>query len=96
MPRDLTHVVFADEIREKLSPAARKDTGENPAAYHMGAIAHDAFLYGSQPKLATKIHGGLGDDTRAVMIEMMDDVRAEKNPDRQAMKRAFVRSEERR
>ncbi len=90
MPRDLTHVVFADEIREKLSPAARKDTGENPAAYHMGAIAHDAFLYGSQPKLATKIHGGLGDDTRAVIIEMMDDARAEKNPDRQAMKRAFV------
>ena len=64
MPRDLTHVIFADDIRAHLSPEARRDTGENAAAYHMGAIAHDAFLYGSAPKLATKIHGGLA-TTRA-------------------------------
>lgn len=90
MPRDLTHVIFADEIRKNLSAAAQKDTEKNAAAFHMGAIAHDAFLYGSQPKLATKLHGGLGDDTRAVMIEMMDNVRAEKDPEKQAMKKSFV------
>lgn len=90
MPRDLTHVIFADDIRAHLSPEARRDTGENASAYHMGAIAHDAFLYGSAPKLATKIHGGLGDDTRAVMIEMMDDARAEKDPERRAIKKSFV------
>lgn len=90
MPRDLTHVIIADEIRTDLSKDAARVTKENQAAFHMGVISYDSFLYGSSPKTSTTLHGGLGHDTRDVMIKMMDDIRAEKSPEKKDLKKAFL------
>lgn len=90
MPRDLTHVILADDMRPLMSASARRCADENRTAFHMGAVSHDSFLYGSDPKLSTRIHGGLGDDTRAVILSMMDDIRQEKDPAVRAKEQAFV------
>ena len=78
MPRDLTHVILADDIRGCLPAETRQCAETCESAFHMGAISHDSFLYGSNPKLSTKMHGGFGDDTRSVVLEMLDDIRKEK------------------
>ena len=90
MPRDLTHVILADDTRSLLSKQARMCTYKNRAAFHMGAISHDSFLYGLHSENSTKMHGGFGDDTRAVVLEMLDDVRQEKNPALREKKKAFA------
>lgn len=90
MPRDLTHVILADDIRGCLPAEIRRCAETCESAFHMGAISHDSFLYGSDSKLSTKMHGGFGDDTRGVVLEMLDDIRKEKDPARQAAEKAFV------
>lgn len=90
MPRDLTHVILADDIRACLPAKTRQCADACESAFHMGAISHDSFLYGSDPKLSTKMHGGFGDDTRGVVLAMLDDIRKEKDPARQAAEKAFV------
>lgn len=90
MPRDLSHVILADDVREKLPADIAKCIDANKTAYHMGAVSPDSFLFGSNPKLSTRMHGGLGDDTRGLVLEMLDDVRNEKNKKLQERKKAFV------
>lgn len=90
MPRDLTHVILADDIRAGLPAGTRRCAEEFESAFHQGAISHDSFLYGSDSGLSTKMHGGFGDDTRAVVLEMLDDVRKEKDPVRRDIQKAFV------
>ena len=90
MPRDLTHVIIADDILKRSKDSWAKGVAEQSTAMHMGAIAHDSFLYGPSPKLSTKMHGGFGDDPRAPALAMLDDVRAEKNPELKAKKKAFA------
>lgn len=90
MPRDLTHVIFADDIVAGLSEQTKADIEKYPNALHMGAICPDSFLYGSNPILSTVMHGGLGDDTRAIVLSMLDGVREEQDPEKKAMKKAFA------
>ncbi len=87
MPRDITHIILADEVAEIIK---NKDIFDNPDAFHMGSVADDSFLYTASPLLSTRLHGGLKDDTRAVVLEMMDNIKKEKNPTRQSEKKAFV------
>lgn len=87
MPRDITHIILADEAADIIKS---KEIFDNPDAFHMGCVADDSFLYTSSPKLSTRLHGGLGDDTRAVVLEMMDQLKEEKNPARAAEKKAFI------
>lgn len=90
MPRDLTHVIIADEILKRSKEPWAKRAAYNATALHMGAISHDSFLYSPTAKLSTKIHGGFGDDTRNVVVTMLDDVRAEQNAEIKAKKQAFA------
>lgn len=90
MPRDLTHVIFADDIVAGLPEQSRIDIEKYPNALHMGAICTDSFLYGSSPTLSTVMHGGFGDDTRAIVLSMLDGVREEQDPEKKAMKKAFA------
>lgn len=90
MPRDLTHVMLADDTRRHMSKRARMCAYKNREAFHMGSISPDSFLYGLHSKHSTAIHGGFGDDTRAVVLEMLDDVRQEKNPELREKKTAFA------
>ena len=87
MPRDITHIILADEAAEVIKS---KEIIDNPHAFHMGCVAEDSFLYSLSPKLSTRLHGGLGDDIRLVVLEMMKQIRKEKNPDKQAEQKAFV------
>ena len=87
MPRDITHVILADEAAKI---AKMKEINDNPDAFHMGCVADDSFLYTSSPKLSTRLHGGLGDDTRAVVLEMMDILKTEDEPEVAAEQKAFV------
>ena len=90
MPRDLTHIMLADDIRNNLPAEMRQCAAAHESVYHMGAISHDCFLFGPESKLSTKMHGGFGDDTRDLVVTMLDDIRKEKDPRRQAGKKAFV------
>ena len=90
MPRDLTHVIIADDILNRSTDSWAREIAGQSVAMHMGAITHDSFLYGPSPKLSTKMHGGFGDDTRAPALAMLNDVRAEKNPELKAKKKAFA------
>jgi hypothetical protein len=87
MPRDITHVILADEAAEIIKS---KEIFDNPEAFHMGCVADDSFMYSLSPELSTRLHGGLGDDTRAVALEMMDELKKEKNSKRAAEKKAFI------
>ena len=87
MPRDLTHVILADEAAETIKS---NEIFGNMEAFHMGCVTDDAFLYTFSPKLSTKLHGGFGHDTREIVINMMDHLREEKNPVRAAEKKAFI------
>lgn len=90
MPRDLTHIILADDIGEKLPVETAKNLSLNKTAYHMGAISHDSFLYGPSPKLSTKMHGGLGDDTRKIVLTLLDGVRRETDPEMRNIQKAFT------
>ncbi len=90
MPRDLTHVMLANDIRDRLPAEVRQSVDACETVFHMGAISHDSFLYGPESELSTKMHGGYGDDTRGVVLEMLDDIRKEKDPEKQAAEKAFV------
>ena len=87
MPRDITHIILADEAAKAYKS---KEILNNLSAFHMGCVAEDAFLYSLSPQLSTRLHGGLGDDTRAVALEMMDELKKEKNPHKRAIEKAFV------
>lgn len=87
MPRDITHVIIADEAAKIIK---NEEIFANFDAFHMGTVADDSFLYTASPLLSTRLHGGLKDDTRAVVLEMMDNLKKEKNPARRAEKTAFV------
>lgn len=90
MPRDLSHIIIADEVSGRIPSPAANDVRTHRDAFRMGAISPDSFLYGSSATLATRLHGGLGDDTRDPVLAMLDDARAEKDPEKAAAKRAFV------
>ncbi len=87
MPRNITHVIIADEAAKEINS---KDIFNNLNAYHMGCVADDSFLYTSSPLLSTRLHGGLGDDTRAIIVEMMDQLKEEEDPEQQSEQRAFI------
>ena len=87
MPRDITHVILADEAASRIKS---QEISSNMNAFHMGCVADDSFLYSLSPQLSTKLHGGFGADTRAVILEMMKLLRAEKNPTKAAEKKAFL------
>lgn len=87
MPRDITHFILADEAAKSIK---NKEIFDNPNAFHMGCVTADAFLYSLSPQLSTRLHGGLGDDTRAVVLEMMDRLKSEKNPQKAAEQKAFI------
>ena len=87
MPRNITHVIIADEAAKEINS---KDIFDNLNAYHMGCVADDAFLYSLSPQLSTRLHGGLGDDTRAVVLEMMDQLKMEKDKEKSAEQKAFI------
>ncbi len=87
MPRDITHVILADEAAKTVKSM---EISRNFDAFHMGCVAEDAFLYSLSPHLSSRLHGGVGDDTRAVVLEMMDQLKKERNPCDVAEKKAFI------
>jgi len=87
MPRDVTHIILADEAAEIIND---KDIGDNPEAFHMGCIADDSFLYTMSPKLSSRLHGMFRDDTRAIVLEMADELKKENEPLKKAEKKAFI------
>lgn len=86
MPRDITHIILADETAGAVKS---QEIFDNIDAFHMGCVADDSFLYTASPLLSTRLHGGIGDDTRAVILEMMDQIN-KKNPAKTAEQKAFV------
>lgn len=90
MPRDLTHILFAEDIASHLPTQMQQQAKLHRTAFYMGVISHDSFLYGSDSKLGTKIHGGLGDDTRKIVLTMLNDIRQQKDPVLRAQSKAFV------
>ena len=87
MPRDITHIILADEAAEKIKS---QDILDHPEAFHMGCLAVDSFLYSSSPKLSSKLHGHLKKDTRAIVLEMLKQLKNEKNPVRASEQKAFI------
>lgn len=87
MPRDITHVILANEAANTIR---NKEIFDNLGAFHMGCIACDSFLYTASPQLSSRLHGGYKDDTRAVVIEMMNELKKENDPAKASEKKAFI------
>ena len=87
MPRDITHVILADEAAKIIESQA---ISNHPEAFHMGCLADDSFLYSLSPQLSSKLHGAEKVDTRAIILAMMDDLDNEKKSSRLAEKKAFI------
>ncbi|WP_029008527.1 zinc dependent phospholipase C family protein [Azospirillum halopraeferens] len=76
MPKELTHILFADSVRDALPAAAAGHTAD----LHFGAIAPDVFYYraprpGAAVDLYARgeaVHGAAGEDTGAVPVAMLD------------------------
>lgn len=86
MPRDITHVILADETAERLN---NKDISDNPEAFHMGCLADDSFLFTLSPHLSTRLHG-YEHDTRLIVLEMIHNLKNETDPKKASEKRAFI------
>jgi hypothetical protein len=88
MPKEITHILFADDVAQHLIEAgapwlAGVLTATKPS-YHAGSIATDTFYYALKlPVLDAQVgpwgemvHGEHGEDTAAPMIEMLRRLRA--------------------
>lgn len=88
MPKEITHILFADDVAQHLIEAgapwlAGLITAVRPS-YHAGAIATDTFYYSVKLPLldhsvgpwGEMVHGEHGEDTAAPMIEMLRRLRA--------------------
>lgn len=87
MPRDISHIILADEAAKILKS---QEIYNHPNAFHMGCMADDAFLYSLSPHLSSQLHGKDAVDTRAIVLEMMDELKKETDPDKFAEKKAFI------
>ena len=90
MPRELTHIILADNISQSLDNTALKDIENNRIAYHMGSNAPDILFYGSSKKQGEMLHGKNGEDTSKMVVSMLDEIRKEKDAKVASKKRAFV------
>lgn len=87
MPRDITHVILADEAAKIVKD---KDIFNHLNAFHMGSIAVDTFFYSLSSQLSSRLHGGWGDDTRAVVLKMLEATKKEKDAEKAAEQKAFI------
>ncbi|MGQ9365157.1 zinc dependent phospholipase C family protein [Azospirillum sp. ST 5-10] len=80
MPKELTHILFADSVRDAVPRPASPWTAD----LHFGAIAPDVFYYGlpvpgGGPTLyawGERLHGDGGEDTGAVPAALLERVAA--------------------
>ena len=87
MPRDITHVILADEAAKLIND---KDILNNPDALHMGSIAVDTFFYSLSSKFSQKMHGKYETDTRVVVLDMVRRLKEERDPVNKARQKAFI------
>lgn len=82
MPKELTHIVFAEAVAARLlDQGAVWLSGlltATRAPYHAGSITADVFYYGlgRQARLGAIVDGDHGEDTAAPMIEMLRRLKA--------------------
>lgn len=94
MPKELTHILFADSVRDALpAPAAR-----HTADLHFGAIAPDVFYYvaplpGTGAGLhawGEVLHGADGEDTGSLPAAMLERVAARPPGEERDRRTAFL------
>jgi hypothetical protein len=83
MPKELTHILFADELTGRLARGGRADLGQllryNRPTLHFGSIATDTLYYEVTFPIVDRdyghwgeiVHGGLGEDTGTPIREML-------------------------
>lgn len=85
MPKELTHIVFADAVAARLPESGAAWLAglltAMRAPYHAGSLAPDVFYYGLDRRdgarhLGAIVHGDNGEDTAAAVIEMLRRLRA--------------------
>ncbi|MBC7476282.1 MAG: zinc dependent phospholipase C family protein [Candidatus Sericytochromatia bacterium] len=102
MPKEITHVFFADETNQKIN-TLNKDKlhqviTENITSFHFGSLAVDTFYYSVKIPFIERnyfqwgdtVHGAEGNDTSLLVISMLDELKKEKNTHLFPQKLAFV------
>ncbi len=79
MPKENTHVLFADKVAFSLEEGAMsRAVRAQDATYHLGAIAPDVFFYAGEKRLediSSRLHGKENTPTNDVILELLDEVR---------------------
>ena len=96
MPKENTHVYFADNVLSQLKqdkhPAA-KILKSNSICFLLGAVAPDAFFYHKNPKVmavSEVLHGKDGELTNKAVFFLLDQARSNKSPEDLALALGFV------
>ncbi len=75
MPKELTHLSFAEEVKKNLPENIRKDIESNLDFFRLGAIAPDASFYSKDRKInniSDYIHGENGNLTNEIIFDLLD------------------------
>ncbi|EWY42315.1 hypothetical protein N825_18675 [Skermanella stibiiresistens SB22] len=84
MPKELTHILFADSVSQRLRSAGQSGLADSlagdRASFHFGSMAPDTLFYQVTVPLLDRdhrpwgdvIHGGAGEDTGAPIRDMLE------------------------
>lgn len=83
MPKEISHILFADEVARSLDMDQQSLLGANRSAYYFGSVAPDLFYYDiplpgdggqSAEKWGGIIHGKDGEDNNRHVLGMIDSI----------------------
>ncbi len=77
MPKENTHIAFADKLLRSLNEGSLKETLKaNLKEYYLGAIAPDIFFYHreeAKTDISAQLHGCNGERTNPIILSMLED-----------------------
>lgn len=83
MPKEITHLITADEVLMRLRRNVRTEIEQHRRLYDLGSTSPDLFYYdvplpfesSSLEEVAEQIHGRSGEDNSAHILWMLDEVK---------------------
>ncbi len=72
MPKENTHLYFADDVVPALPDEIRRRISAHPDAYRLGSVFTDTFYYTGHARIADILHGWDGSHTGEIVFAMLD------------------------
>ena len=82
MPKENTHIYFADGLLARLDNELKKLVKDNIDYFYLGSITPDTFYYSEQKaivEISDYLHGNDGNLTNELIFDLLDTARDNKN-----------------